>query len=76
MFVQFIVLIRYIFAKNGGFVVQIDKLQTNHKGLFVLADSRFKWIEKYSFDDSNVREKVKYVLNFVCGLLRGKKVYI
>ena len=50
----------------------MDKLQTNHKGLFVLADFKFKWIEKYTMvDDSNVKKRIGFILDFACGLIRG-----
>lgn len=29
------------------FKKKIDKLQTNHKGIFVLTDENFKWLEKF-----------------------------
>ncbi len=31
------------------FKKKIDKLQTNHKGVFVLSDLKFKWVEKVSY---------------------------
>ena len=50
---------------------KIDKLQTNHRGVFVLTDSRFKWLEKYSSDDIVSKQAAARMLNIPCGLLRG-----
>lgn len=50
---------------------QIDKLQTNHRGVFVLSDSRFKWLERYSSDDIASKQAAARMLNFPCGMMRG-----
>jgi trafficking protein particle complex subunit 6 len=53
------------------FVSQVDKLQTNHRGVFVLTDSRFRWLEKYTSDDIAAKQAAARMLNIPCGILRG-----
>lgn len=53
------------------FKKKIDKLQTNHRGVFVLSDNSFKWIEKYSNDDMNAMQAAVRLLYFPCGIIRG-----
>jgi hypothetical protein len=50
---------------------KIDKLQTNHKGVFVLSDFKFKWLERYSSDDMTSKQAAARLLHFPCGILRG-----
>jgi hypothetical protein len=50
---------------------KIDKLQTNHRGVFVLTDLRFKWLEKYSSDDIASKQAAAKMLNVPCGIIRG-----
>lgn len=50
---------------------QIDKLQTNHRGVFVLTDLRFRWLEKYSSDDIASKQAAAKMLNVPCGIIRG-----
>lgn len=51
---------------------QIDKLQTNHRGVFVLKDYACRWLSRYScIDDAIASAKVLRLLQFPCGLLRG-----
>lgn len=45
----------------------MDKLQTNHRGVFVLSDLRFKWLEKYSSDDIDSKQAAERMLHFPCG---------
>ena len=52
-------------------MLQVDKLQTNHKGVFVLSDSRFKWLDRYASDDLSSKQAAVRMLNFPCGILRG-----
>jgi hypothetical protein len=52
-------------------LLQIDKLQTNHRGVFVLSDFKFKWLDRYSSDDIASKQAAAKLLNFPCGLLRG-----
>ncbi len=50
----------------------IDKLQTNHRGVFVLKDSAFKWTSKHSFkSDLAAKTSLMKFLKYACGLLRG-----
>lgn len=50
---------------------KIDKLQTNHRGVFVLSDYSFKWLEKYASDDMAAKQAAVRLLHFPCGILRG-----
>ncbi len=49
----------------------MDKLQTNHRGVFVLTDSKFKWLERYSSDDIVSKQAATRMLCIPCGILRG-----
>lgn len=51
--------------------LQIDKLQTNHRGVFVLTDSKFRWLAPFTADDEATRVAAATVLNFPCGLIKG-----
>ena len=53
------------------FSLQVDKLQTNHRGVFVLSDTKFKWLEKYSSDDIESKQAAERMLHFPCGMIRG-----
>ncbi|RHY90024.1 hypothetical protein DYB31_013384 [Aphanomyces astaci] len=54
------------------FKKQIDKLQTNHRGVFVLQDFNFRWIQALSGEhDAESKQKALVFLVFPCGLLRG-----
>ena len=46
-------------------------MQTNHKGIFVLSDLKFKWLEKYASDDDSAKQIATRMLSFPCGILRG-----
>ena len=50
---------------------QIDKLQTNHKGVFVLKDSKFKWLDRMPSDLDIARSMAIKILALPCGLIRG-----
>jgi len=50
---------------------QIDKLQTNHRGVFVLRDREFKWLKRLPGDQNASRVKAIKILAFPCGLIRG-----
>ena len=52
-------------------VTQIDKLQTNHKGIYVLSDFKFKWLDRYASDDIATKQAASNMLHFPCGILRG-----
>ncbi|RYG67989.1 hypothetical protein EON64_06185 [archaeon] len=49
----------------------MDKLQTNHRGVFVLTDLKFKWLEKYSSDDIASKQIAAQMLQIPCGMIRG-----
>jgi trafficking protein particle complex subunit 6 len=53
------------------FSKQIDKLQTNHKGVFVLKDSDFKWLKRLPGNVEIARVTAIKILAFPCGLIRG-----
>mmetsp|Transcript_32699 Transcript_32699/g.98635 ORF Transcript_32699/g.98635 Transcript_32699/m.98635 type:complete len:97 (+) Transcript_32699:397-687(+) len=56
----------------GIFGKQIDKLQTNHRGVFVLKDYAFRWLTRHSCaDEALSRARTQGLLQFSCGLLRG-----
>lgn len=53
------------------FSKQIDKLQTNHKGVFVLKDSDFKWLKRLPGNVEIARLSAIKILAFPCGVIRG-----
>ena len=46
-------------------------MQTNHRGVFVLSDNKFKWLDKYASDDIKSKEEAARMLHFPCGIIRG-----
>ncbi len=66
-------IVKFICKEFWTFVFRkkIDKLQTNHRGVFVLSDSSFKWFMKYISNDEKNQEAAKRISKFPCGLLRG-----
>ncbi len=50
---------------------QIDKLQTNHRGVFVLKDMEFKWLKRLPGEQDLARIMAIKILAFPCGLIRG-----
>jgi len=50
---------------------QIDKLQTNHRGVFVLKDSDLRWLRRLPSDNETARVNAIKILAFPCGLIRG-----
>jgi len=50
----------------------IDKLQTNHRGVFVIRDNNFKLTSRHSSksDVAAKQSQLKYI-KFPCGLIRG-----
>lgn len=50
---------------------QIDKLQTNHRGVFVLKDLDFKWLNRLPGEVGIARIMAIKMLAFPCGLIRG-----
>ncbi|TDH69327.1 hypothetical protein CCR75_003937 [Bremia lactucae] len=54
------------------FKKQIDKLQTNHRGVFVVQDFSFRWLAGISAaTDQETREMALLFLVFPCGMIRG-----
>lgn len=50
---------------------QIDKLQTNHRGVFVLKDLDLKWLQRFPAGTEQARVTAIRLLAFPCGLIRG-----
>lgn len=50
---------------------QIDKLQTNHRGIFVLKDHQLRWLRRFPTEDERARVAAIKMLAFPCGLIRG-----
>lgn len=50
---------------------KMDKLQTNHRGVFVLTDNHFKWLERHIPEDAASMAEAEKMMRFVCGVLRG-----
>mmetsp|Transcript_12857 Transcript_12857/g.30512 ORF Transcript_12857/g.30512 Transcript_12857/m.30512 type:complete len:164 (+) Transcript_12857:86-577(+) len=55
---------------------QIDNLKTNHRGVFVLQDNRFRWLMRLAPDAAgeakqDVHKLAQEYLAFPCGLVQG-----
>lgn len=50
---------------------QIDKLQTNHRGVFVLKDFELVWLTRLAPNQEKARVGAIQLLAFPCGLVRG-----
>ena len=51
---------------------QIDKLQTNNKGVFVLQDFNYRWVKFVSAPQGeDTRQAALKYLIFPCGVIRG-----
>jgi len=50
---------------------QVDKLQTNHRGVFVLKDLKFRWLGRFVTSSEASRTAAIKLLAFPCGLIRG-----
>ena len=50
---------------------QMDKLQTNHRGVYVLQDFSFRWLHQFSGHEKETKSKALLYLIFPCGLIRG-----
>lgn len=50
---------------------QVDKLQTNHRGTFVLKDGDLRWLRALPEGDEEGRIAAVAILAFPCGLIRG-----
>lgn len=53
------------------FAKQMDKLQTNHRGVFVLKDLELKWLTRFPVGSEAARVAAIRSLAFPCGVLRG-----
>eukprot|EP01112_Ceratiomyxa_fruticulosa_P019761 TRINITY_DN6548_c0_g1_i1.p1 TRINITY_DN6548_c0_g1~~TRINITY_DN6548_c0_g1_i1.p1 ORF type:complete len:186 (-),score=22.77 TRINITY_DN6548_c0_g1_i1:69-626(-) len=54
------------------FKKQVDNLRTNHKGVYVLNDNKFRWLVHLSYDHmSTQKEAALPFVMFPCGLIRG-----
>jgi len=51
----------------------VDKLQTNHKGVYVLHDNKLSWLSNVHIDNSDTSsvDQAKKYLVLPCGILRG-----
>ncbi|EGC35688.1 hypothetical protein DICPUDRAFT_78642 [Dictyostelium purpureum] len=49
----------------------IDGLKTNHKGVFVLTDSKFQWLQHLSFDATANNKDCSEYVQFAAGLIKG-----
>jgi trafficking protein particle complex subunit 6 len=55
-----------------NFKKNVDNLRTNHKGTYVLHDSKFKFLQRISTIDSKETEELsKNYVTFTTGLIRG-----
>ncbi|XP_067384200.1 trafficking protein particle complex subunit 6b [Channa argus] len=52
------------------FKKQIDNLRTNHQGIYVLQDSKFRLLSQLAVGKQYLEQAPKY-LAFTCGLVRG-----
>lgn len=50
---------------------QIDKLQTNHRGVFVLKDLELSWLTRFPNNQEAARVTAIQLLAYPCGMLRG-----
>lgn len=50
---------------------QIDKLQTNHRGVFVLKDLELRWLARFPSNQESARVTAIQLLGFPCGIIRG-----
>jgi len=55
---------------SAAFKKQIDNLRTNHQGVYVLLDNRFRFLTQMSASKQFVDLMPKH-LAFTCGLIRG-----
>jgi len=53
------------------FSKQIDKLQTNHRGVFVLKDLELSWLTRFPSATESSRVAAIRLLAFPCGVIRG-----
>ncbi|KYQ92635.1 hypothetical protein DLAC_06631 [Tieghemostelium lacteum] len=53
------------------FKKSIDNLRTNHKGVFVLSDKQFQWLQHLSYDPNSTNKDCTEYIQFACGLIKG-----
>jgi len=53
------------------FQKQIDKLQTNHRGVFVLKDLELRWLTRIPSQSELSRVTAIQLMAFPCGIIRG-----
>jgi hypothetical protein len=58
------------------FKKQIDKLQTNYKGIYVLHDANFRWLQRLAplsgdTEQAALLDSARVYTSFACGILRG-----
>lgn len=70
---EFLDVIKFLCKDLWGevFGKQIDKLQTNHRGVFVLRDADFVWLARHSGPTPDFTLAATQLLNFPCGVIRG-----
>lgn len=67
---------------QATFKKQVDNLKTNHRGIYVLQDNTFRWLQHIvpSSGDSAQQESIKSLaqlyLHLPCGILRGALVHL
>jgi hypothetical protein len=49
----------------------VDKLQTNHRGVFILSDNKFKWLNRFASDDPTSILLTTRLMSFICGVIKG-----
>ncbi|XP_041469259.1 trafficking protein particle complex subunit 6b-like [Lytechinus variegatus] len=55
---------------NGVYKKQVDNLRTNHQGVYVLQDNKFRLLTQMSSGKQYIESAPRY-LAFPCGLIRG-----
>ncbi|KZS13441.1 Trafficking protein particle complex subunit 6B [Daphnia magna] len=55
---------------SAVFKKQVDNLRTNHQGVYVLQDNKFRFLASISNSRQYLELAPKYLV-FTCGLLRG-----
>lgn len=68
---------------QATFKKQIDNLKTNHRGIYVLQDNTFRWLQRILPSNSAdaaqqeaVRKLAQLHLHLPCGILRGALVHL
>eukprot|EP01132_Coremiostelium_polycephalum_P001392 gene1392-1759_t len=53
------------------FKKSIDGLKTNHKGVFVLTDTKFQWLTHLSYESNSTSKDCSEYVQFASGLIKG-----